>query len=394
MRDEVFTGAAPASGAAEAVLSVRGFNVRAGDKRILEGLDLDLPRGALLGLMGPMGCGKSTLIKCLAQTIPPGLELSWERLRYVAPQNDRRGRPLFIAQKVREAATDPAASHAQALARIEEIARVAGGSDAVLCIDEPTAGLAAADGALVMQALRARSAVGAVIVVSHNAAEVAAHCTHAALCAGGRILAQLPAAAFFGPGAGPEVTHFLRTGGLPLAGPGTPTGHLAPELRPSPEGFDTSPARPGAALAWILPDRFALAAGTGEGAGGRGATAGMHLLSLGPDGAALADPAGASAPMPWPEAARPADGGAAPVLALCRRIEAILAAGGRIALVPGGAPEGAAAILGGFLVLCGFGPDEAARIARRKMPGLFFGMRLEQLFWDIDLELSMDGGGG
>lgn len=365
-------------------LRLRGLRVRAGAARILDGLDLDVPHGALLGLMGPMGCGKSTLLKCLAGAAQPGLSIDWEEMRRDGPP------PLLIGQRIRETGTGPAASRALAQMRI---AALEGGAcvetrdrNALLCIDEPTAGLTPEDGALVMQALRARSLRAPVIVVSHNAREVAAHCTHAALCGGGRILAQLPAEAFFGPDAGPETTHFLRTGGLPLARPGTPRGHLAPELRPTPEGIDTDPAAPGATLVPVLPGRLALAPDGGTAA----AAAGMSLLRIEAGAAALLSPDGASTRLTWPDAARPAEGGAGPALALCRAVAARLARGERIALVPGAQDDGAAALLGGLLILQGIGPEEAGRIARLKMPGHVFRLGLEALWWDIDLALAME----
>lgn len=41
------------------------------DKEVLRGLDLDIPRGAVVGLLGSNGCGKSTFIKCLLGLLKP-----------------------------------------------------------------------------------------------------------------------------------------------------------------------------------------------------------------------------------------------------------------------------------------------------------------------------------
>src|SRR6202035_4729184 len=57
-----------------AELEIRNLHVRAEDKEILKGLDLDVEKGKIHALMGPNGSGKSTL----ANTIMghPGLEVT------------------------------------------------------------------------------------------------------------------------------------------------------------------------------------------------------------------------------------------------------------------------------------------------------------------------------
>ena len=49
-----------------ALISVRGLTVRYGHQRALDALDLELPAGQIIGLLGENGCGKSTLLKVLA----------------------------------------------------------------------------------------------------------------------------------------------------------------------------------------------------------------------------------------------------------------------------------------------------------------------------------------
>lgn len=56
----------PAMTEAPALISVRGLTVRYGARTALDGLDLDLPAGRIVGLLGENGCGKSTLLKTLA----------------------------------------------------------------------------------------------------------------------------------------------------------------------------------------------------------------------------------------------------------------------------------------------------------------------------------------
>lgn len=47
------------------VVSVRGATKCFGDKAVLQQLDLDVPRGSVVGLVGINGAGKTTLIKCM-----------------------------------------------------------------------------------------------------------------------------------------------------------------------------------------------------------------------------------------------------------------------------------------------------------------------------------------
>jgi phospholipid/cholesterol/gamma-HCH transport system ATP-binding protein len=54
----------------EAVIRVRGLNVGFGEKLVLEGLDLDVHRGEILGFVGPSGQGKSVLTRTILGLIP------------------------------------------------------------------------------------------------------------------------------------------------------------------------------------------------------------------------------------------------------------------------------------------------------------------------------------
>ena len=56
------TGVATSS----AILQARGLSMRYGATKALDDLDLDLPPGQIVGLLGENGCGKTTLLKILA----------------------------------------------------------------------------------------------------------------------------------------------------------------------------------------------------------------------------------------------------------------------------------------------------------------------------------------
>ncbi|HEY2135757.1 MAG TPA: ATP-binding cassette domain-containing protein [Xanthobacteraceae bacterium] len=52
-------------------VTIRGLSKRFDKAVIYERFDLDLPRGELISVFGPNGCGKSTLINMIAGLIPP-----------------------------------------------------------------------------------------------------------------------------------------------------------------------------------------------------------------------------------------------------------------------------------------------------------------------------------
>ena len=52
-------------------VTIRGLSKRFGSTVIYDNFDLDLPRGELISVFGPNGCGKSTLINMIAGLIQP-----------------------------------------------------------------------------------------------------------------------------------------------------------------------------------------------------------------------------------------------------------------------------------------------------------------------------------
>lgn len=67
---EVKSGRA-AGGSAPAHVTVRGLCKSFGSAAVYHDFDLDIPRGKLVSVFGPNGCGKSTLINMIAGLIPP-----------------------------------------------------------------------------------------------------------------------------------------------------------------------------------------------------------------------------------------------------------------------------------------------------------------------------------
>jgi NitT/TauT family transport system ATP-binding protein len=51
-------------------VTIRGLNKRFGQALVYDNFDLDIPRGKLVSVFGPNGCGKSTLINMIAGLVP------------------------------------------------------------------------------------------------------------------------------------------------------------------------------------------------------------------------------------------------------------------------------------------------------------------------------------
>jgi ABC-type lipoprotein export system ATPase subunit len=68
--DRAPTGAGGAQSAPSAHVTVRGLTKHFPDAVLYDRFDLDIPRGKLLSIFGPNGCGKSTLINMITGLIP------------------------------------------------------------------------------------------------------------------------------------------------------------------------------------------------------------------------------------------------------------------------------------------------------------------------------------
>ncbi len=53
------------------LLHARGITQRFGGRVVLDGVDLDIPSGTVIGLLGPNGAGKTTLMRILFGVLPP-----------------------------------------------------------------------------------------------------------------------------------------------------------------------------------------------------------------------------------------------------------------------------------------------------------------------------------
>lgn len=189
-------------------VALRGVRVDFGDRRALDGVDLELLPGTLTVIAGPNGAGKSTLLEVVAGTRAPaaGTRSAADRAAFV-PQRaavsdrlpvtvrdvvtvgawGRSGRWRRLDADARRAVDDaldrlgliPLASQGFAALSGGQRQRallaqgLARGAD-LLLLDEPTTGLDAASAARIRAIMRAEADRGiAVVAVSHDPAVLA-----------------------------------------------------------------------------------------------------------------------------------------------------------------------------------------------------------------------------
>lgn len=170
----------PDSGARSAV-SVRGLVKHYGETKALDGVDLDVREGTVLGVLGPNGAGKTTLVRILSTLITPdagratvaGYDVltqprqlrrvigltgqyasvdeklpGWENLYMIGrlldlPRKDARRRADELLERfsLTEAAKRPASTYSGGMRRRLDLAASMIGHPSVLYLDEPTTGL-------------------------------------------------------------------------------------------------------------------------------------------------------------------------------------------------------------------------------------------------------------
>lgn len=245
------------------VFALRGFGVAFGDRVVLNAVDLEMDAPGVLVLMGPVGTGKSTLLRTLAginQAVPsfrtwgeaayagaplgsgPAAALVVQNARllmssvlenivsdlpersHLAPAGKREAAVRLLTEAGLDTLVDqlerPVVELPLAVQRRLAIARTAASDPLLLCVDEPTAGLEWQDSLPLLHFLRRQGEKRAVLVVSHNQQDALELGGRTALLAGGAIQSCAPAPAFFEAPATPVAADFVRTGSCCLPSPG------------------------------------------------------------------------------------------------------------------------------------------------------------------------------
>ncbi|MFT4231674.1 MAG: ABC transporter ATP-binding protein [Leucobacter sp.] len=208
----------------EPAVRIDGLGVRRGRTVVFDGLDVEIPRGAIVGLLGPSGCGKTTLMRSIvgAQKIRSGSvrvlgEAAGSRRlrRRVAygTQGSAVYGDLTVRQNVRYFSALVGASREAADRIVERVglAAQAGqlvgslsggqatrvslavalvGDPELIVLDEPTVGLDPVIRAELWEQFSGLAARGITLLVSSHVMDEALHCDRLLLMRTGRLIAD------------------------------------------------------------------------------------------------------------------------------------------------------------------------------------------------------------
>jgi ABC-2 type transport system ATP-binding protein len=226
------------------VIRTRGLRKRYGRVRALDGLDLDVPSGAIYGFIGQNGAGKTTTIRILATLLLPddgeaevaGADVlrapnEVRRLMgympdffgvyddltvgeyldfYASLQGVDAGAAAGLRERLLELVdlAEKRDSYVEGLSRGMQqrlcLARALIHDPLVLLLDEPASGLDPVARVEMRELLKELSRMGKTILISsHILSELADLCTHVGMVAGGRLVREGPVGELLAPSARP-----------------------------------------------------------------------------------------------------------------------------------------------------------------------------------------------
>jgi heme exporter protein A len=194
------------------VVRARGLEKRFGDKRVLRGVDLDVPSGGFLLVTGPNGSGKTTLLRLVAGLLAPTggeLEVDVERGRlgflgheplvyreltalenlelygrlYRVPERRERIGMLLERFGLWDARGERAGSFSRGMLQRLALCRALLHQPELLLLDEPFSALDADGGALLDRELAALAGERTFLVATHDPERLSPLATGRLACA-------------------------------------------------------------------------------------------------------------------------------------------------------------------------------------------------------------------
>ncbi|GAC1662886.1 MAG: ABC transporter ATP-binding protein [Candidatus Limnocylindrales bacterium] len=212
------------------VVTMRGVSRRFEDREVLRGIDLGVPRGAILGIIGPSGSGKTTTIRLVTGALAPttgevavlGLAMpdrpilgrigympqsftlygdltAGENIDFVAslfgmlwPRRRRRVREVLHLVDLWDARGRQAGRLSGGMQRRLELACALVHEPELIILDEPTAGIDPLLRGSIWEELHRLRDLGRTLLVTTQHVSEADECDAVAMVVGGRIIALAP----------------------------------------------------------------------------------------------------------------------------------------------------------------------------------------------------------
>lgn len=234
---------------AAAILTIEALTLYVNGKPILQGVSFDLPPTGMTALMGPVGSGKSALVRWLSGKADPSvMTADLRRADYFMAPLSRRNRPPLLIQQ-----------HGFGLPQImQTLDAMLAANPPLICLDDPTFGLPPEEAEQIMGRLALVARSRAVLIVSHNQREMRARAQMVLLLAGGRVQEHTPTDQFFTAARTEVGRQFVGTGWASLPVGDGAARSTRPRGRTLPQDLGLRPVGCGGRLRAVLGDRIFL----------------------------------------------------------------------------------------------------------------------------------------
>lgn len=259
------------------VLQLENFGAAFGDKVILSNVNLNILEQGIYVLLGPSGTGKSTLLRALAglNDANPSFR-TWGKADYIGEELSEENRPALVSQSAKLMMSSVLENivynlpernnlnHSQqrdlavrlleqaglseltdvlnenvvslSLAQQRHLAtlRLASAGPRLLCLDEPTAGIAENEVGPLLNYIKQESTRRAILIVLHNLNQAKELNGHTALLAGGYIQEMQPTVEFIKQPKSEPAKQWVNLGSCNVPSPDARPEDLADDVAPPP----------------------------------------------------------------------------------------------------------------------------------------------------------------